>query len=176
MTTSTDAAVAAIQFALEADDGMEFLRAWMQGDFPEIRRDWPDVPEAVFVGADPLHPGTQIQLTQHSVGDSPRKNVASLAAKVIQAAMASGLTWDESVAALGVSAKVLAEGAAKDGDGSMDDCQAHAQKRFAEGFAQHVEVAFACSDLSQLKKAYDADPATAEAILANTNFTVVLKH
>lgn len=51
----TDAAVAAIQFALRDDEGMEFLRCWNQGDFDSIRREWPDAPEEVFVGADPFY-------------------------------------------------------------------------------------------------------------------------
>ena len=50
-----DAAVAAIQFALNDDDGMQFLRLWNGGDFDVIRREWPEAPEEVFIGADPLH-------------------------------------------------------------------------------------------------------------------------
>lgn len=55
-----DASSAAIRFALEQAGGMgeavDFLRAWNDGDFPEIRRDWPEVPDEVFIGADPLFP------------------------------------------------------------------------------------------------------------------------
>jgi Lar family restriction alleviation protein len=52
-----DAAVAAIQFALEDEcgDGLQFLRYWNEGEFDVIRRNWADVPEAVFIGADPLY-------------------------------------------------------------------------------------------------------------------------
>lgn len=50
-----DAAVAAIQFALEADEGWIFLRRWSQGDFDICRRDWPEAPEVVHIGADPLY-------------------------------------------------------------------------------------------------------------------------
>lgn len=50
-----DAAVAAIQFALDDDEGMQFLRLWNGGDFDVIRREWPEAPEEVFIGADPLH-------------------------------------------------------------------------------------------------------------------------
>lgn len=74
---------------------------------------------------------------------SKKQQVGQLAATVIQASMASGLTWDETIAAFGVAAKVLADAAAKDGDGEAADCHAHAQKRFAEGFAQNVSVSFA---------------------------------
>lgn len=52
------ASIAAINFALETDDGLEFLRAWREGEFEAIRRDWPEAPEAVYIGADPTHPGT----------------------------------------------------------------------------------------------------------------------
>lgn len=71
------------------------------------------------------------------------KQIGQLAATVIQSGMASGLTWDETIAAFGVAAKVLADAAAKDGDGSLADCHAHARGRFAEGFAQDVVVSFA---------------------------------
>lgn len=53
--SSSDAAVEAIQFALNDDEGLLFLRYWNQGDFDVIRREWPDAPEAVYIGADPLH-------------------------------------------------------------------------------------------------------------------------
>ncbi|CAD0264212.1 hypothetical protein DENIT_20099 [Pseudomonas veronii] len=52
---ANDAAVAAIQFALQGDEGMSFLRCWNEGDFDAIREEWPEAPEAVFIGADPLH-------------------------------------------------------------------------------------------------------------------------
>jgi hypothetical protein len=52
---NNDAAVAAIEFALRDDDGLQFLRVWNQGDFDVIRLEWPEAPEEVFIGADPLH-------------------------------------------------------------------------------------------------------------------------
>ncbi|WP_116893407.1 hypothetical protein [Pseudomonas syringae] len=52
---ANNAAVAAIQFALDDDEGMQFLRLWNQGDFDVIHRQWPEAPEEVFIGADPLH-------------------------------------------------------------------------------------------------------------------------
>lgn len=50
-----DPAVAAIQYVLEhpTEDPVEFLRNWYYGEFDVLRREWPDVPEAVFAGADP---------------------------------------------------------------------------------------------------------------------------
>ena len=43
--------IAAIMFALETSEGLEFLRAWMYGDWDVIRREWPDAPSSVFVPA-----------------------------------------------------------------------------------------------------------------------------
>jgi len=54
-----NAAVAAIEYALtQGLEGLTFLRLWHQGDFDVIRREWPDAPEQVFIGADPLHPAS----------------------------------------------------------------------------------------------------------------------
>lgn len=50
-----DAACAAIAFALSDSEGMQFLHCWNEGDFDSIRKEWPDAPEAVFIGADPLY-------------------------------------------------------------------------------------------------------------------------
>ncbi len=51
---SNNAAVAAIAFALRTEDPMTFLRLWNEGEFDIIRREWDDVPDEVFIGADPL--------------------------------------------------------------------------------------------------------------------------
>lgn len=56
---SNEASVAAIQFALETDDGLDFLRLWNEGEFDAIRREWPEAPEAIYIGADPLHSQSQ---------------------------------------------------------------------------------------------------------------------
>lgn len=53
-----DAAVAAMQFAVDATEGMEFLRQWLYGNFDLIRKEWPEAPESVFIGADPMHKAT----------------------------------------------------------------------------------------------------------------------
>ena len=54
-----DPSTAAIAFALDNTssdhDGMEFLRCWNEGDFDTIREQWPEAPEEVFIGADPLY-------------------------------------------------------------------------------------------------------------------------
>ncbi len=54
MNTTVDhaGAIAAIAFALETDDGLAFLRCWNEGDIDAIRREWPEAPEEVFIGAD----------------------------------------------------------------------------------------------------------------------------
>lgn len=49
-----DPAVAAIQFALETDNGMHFLRLWNEGEFDLLRDTWPEAPDAIYIGADPL--------------------------------------------------------------------------------------------------------------------------
>lgn len=61
----TSPAIAAIKFALQDDEPKAFLDAWLHGDFDVIRREWPEAPESVFAGADPLHSdsGEQIEGT-----------------------------------------------------------------------------------------------------------------
>lgn len=49
-----DPASAAIEYALNDDSPMEFLRCWLEGDFEALRTEWHNVPDEVFVGADPL--------------------------------------------------------------------------------------------------------------------------
>lgn len=53
-TQTTHAAVQAIKFAVSTDSGMEFLRAWLYGDFDICRNEWPQAPQACYIGADPL--------------------------------------------------------------------------------------------------------------------------
>lgn len=62
-----EASTAAILYALDLDpteDGMLFLRYWNEGEFATIREEWDNVPEAVFIGADPLHPATKAELAE----------------------------------------------------------------------------------------------------------------
>lgn len=49
-----DAAVAAIAYALKNESPMDFLRCWFEGDFEALRNEWENVPDEVFIGADPL--------------------------------------------------------------------------------------------------------------------------
>ncbi|MCW5155594.1 PDDEXK family nuclease [Burkholderia cenocepacia] len=54
-------ATAAILFALSLDDGssIDFLNNWNEGEFDVLRREWPEAPEDVYIGADPFHPATR---------------------------------------------------------------------------------------------------------------------
>lgn len=54
MKTQSNAAVAAIEYAIKGGGGIEFLACWFEGDFEAIRKEWPEAPEAVFIGADPM--------------------------------------------------------------------------------------------------------------------------
>lgn len=59
-----DPASAAIAFALDLTDPLDtydFLDLWNTGDFPEIRDRWPEAPEEIYIGADPLHPQTVLE-------------------------------------------------------------------------------------------------------------------
>ncbi|QIR16578.1 hypothetical protein [Shewanella aestuarii] len=61
-------AVAAIEYALTAEEGMTFLRLWNEGEFDIIREEWHDVPDEVFIGADPLFTHQKLALMGESNG------------------------------------------------------------------------------------------------------------
>ncbi|WP_433867012.1 hypothetical protein [Ralstonia wenshanensis] len=42
-------------------DGIEFLRCWNEGDFEACRKEWPEAPDACYIGADPIAAPTQQQ-------------------------------------------------------------------------------------------------------------------
>lgn len=52
--SNTDCAVAAIKYALANDEPAAFLQLWMQGEFDALRKEWDNIPEAVFIGAEVL--------------------------------------------------------------------------------------------------------------------------
>lgn len=56
-----DPAGAAIQFALNnpTEDIMAFLHCWNEGNFEALRREWPEAPEDVYIGADVLYKAPQ---------------------------------------------------------------------------------------------------------------------
>lgn len=68
------------------------------------------------------------------------KKIGDLASAAVKAALASGLTWDEAVAAFGVASKALAVRASGQGDGTQADCTARAMKRFKQGVDQTAAV------------------------------------
>lgn len=52
--TPANTAVAAIVFATQNAEGLEFLRVWLHGDWDAIRREWPEAPESVYVKSQQL--------------------------------------------------------------------------------------------------------------------------
>lgn len=91
---------------------------------------------------------------------------------VREAMVESGLTWDEAVAAFGLAAKGTAIAAAKSGDGSTEDCVAHARKRFEEAFAQPVQVILAGADMEALRAAYSEGAAEMRSLMENSNIRI----
>jgi len=59
---AADASTAAIAFALKTSEGMTFLRHWSNADFQAVRRGWPEAPDDVFDGVDPLFKRATSQL------------------------------------------------------------------------------------------------------------------
>ncbi|WP_413694445.1 hypothetical protein [Psychromonas sp. KJ10-2] len=55
LETLNDSALAAIDFALNTEDGLNFLQLWSEGEFDVIRKEWSDAPEEIYIGSDPLH-------------------------------------------------------------------------------------------------------------------------
>ncbi|WP_429500765.1 hypothetical protein ACQUFY_26920 (plasmid) [Robbsia andropogonis] len=54
-TKSNNAAIAAIAFALEAEEGLIWLRLWNEGEFDRCRKEWPESPPDCFIGADQFY-------------------------------------------------------------------------------------------------------------------------
>lgn len=44
----------AVMYALVADEGLEFLRLWLEGAYDEIRDYWPDCPAEIFSDSEPI--------------------------------------------------------------------------------------------------------------------------
>lgn len=77
----SDAAVAAIKYVLknQGESPIEFLHAWTYGNFDAIRKEWENVPDEVFIGADPLHPET---IKQQNIQKEQSKEIADLCAEL----------------------------------------------------------------------------------------------
>jgi len=63
-----------------------------------------------------------------------------LAARVVEDALASGLSWDEAIVAFGIASKALAAKAATQGSGTLEQCTAHAQGRLQYGMEESADV------------------------------------
>jgi hypothetical protein len=66
--------------------------------------------------------------------------LGELAARVVKDALASGLSWDEAIVAFGVASKAMAAKAATQGNGTLEECTAHAQGRLQFGMEHSGEV------------------------------------
>lgn len=78
-----------------------------------------------------------------NLGNTDRERidkVGALAAHVVEHALASGLSWDQAVLAFGVAARAIAAKAADQGNGSMEQCAALAERRLKTGMDRGDEV------------------------------------
>ncbi len=66
--------------------------------------------------------------------------LGTLAARVVEDSLASGLSWDQAVMALGIAAKAMAAKAAGGGAATPDDYTLHAEKRLKEGMDRSAAV------------------------------------
>ncbi len=99
-----------------------------------------------------------------------QNKISAFAAEVVTAARASGLSWDEAVASLGIAAKAMAVGETE--IMGKDDSILHAKKRLEEGFSQNARIVFAQSDVSDLK---ELSKSQVDAIADNANIKLFLK-
>lgn len=66
--------------------------------------------------------------------------LGTLTARVVEEALASGLSWDEAIIAFGIASKAIAAKAATQGNGTLEQCTAHAQSRLQLGMEQSADV------------------------------------
>jgi hypothetical protein len=64
MSHSYENPVTAIAFALETDEGIEFLRLWNEGRWKEIDQDWPEF--SGFIGARTAKPAPVIDFARYA--------------------------------------------------------------------------------------------------------------
>lgn len=81
-STYDNAAIAAIAFALEHRD-LDLLRLWNEGEFDQIRKEWPDAPAAMFVGADPLFIGADPLYRPAAAGEGEQGRRVAPSASVV---------------------------------------------------------------------------------------------
>ena len=95
--------------------------------------------------------------------DELRAKIGVVAGKLVQEAMATGLTWEEIVAAFGLAAKATAQAAASAGDAPMSECVARARSCFDDAFAQDVHVVIADGGAQERDAEADDNPLLATA-------------
>jgi hypothetical protein len=66
--------------------------------------------------------------------------LGALAAHVVEEALASGLSWDQAITAFGIASKAIAAQAATQGNGTLEQCTAHARERLKIGMEQSADV------------------------------------
>ena len=77
------------------------------------------------------------------LGDAdPRlvQKIGALSARIVEDALASGLTWDQAIIAFGVAAKAVSANAATQGGGTPADYATLAEKRLKEGMDRGADV------------------------------------
>lgn len=68
--------------------------------------------------------------------DDKIKRLGALSGKFVAEIVASGLTWQEGIAALGVTAQIVAIQASKEGAGAQDKCVAVARTQLEQGMSK----------------------------------------
>jgi aromatic ring hydroxylase len=97
------------------------------------------------------------------VNDELREKIGVVAGMLVQEAMATGLTWEEIVAAFGLAAKATAQAAASAGDVPASECVARARSCFEDAFAQDVHVVIADGNAPERDAEADENPLLAIA-------------
>jgi len=95
--------------------------------------------------------------------DELKARIGVIAGKLAQEVIASGLTWDDAVVALGLAAKAVAQAAAGAGHEPASECVALARRRFEDAFARDVSVIVADSCAPKRDDGADENPLLATA-------------
>lgn len=98
-------AVHAINFALSTDQGIEYLRAWRQGEFDVCRNEWPEAPELCYLGAEPQ--GTPVQGVDIADAERPSPTVLARRLKAIGQMLEQLHTRPETIHQMGDELKAL---------------------------------------------------------------------
>ncbi|MEX3985997.1 hypothetical protein AB4Y45_44820 [Paraburkholderia sp. EG287A] len=95
--------------------------------------------------------------------DDLREKIGAVAGKLVQDAMATGLTWEEIVVAFGLAAKATAQAAASAGDAPASECVARARICFEGAFSLDVHVVIADGSAPERNAEADDNPLLATA-------------